>query len=80
MGLVKSGNLVVRFLLELCALAALAYWGRQRDFTLPYGFSWLSACRSQPPSYGGSLSLPVRHSKSAQSHGSASNCLYSRQQ
>jgi hypothetical protein len=23
----KSANLVLRFLLELCALAALAYWG-----------------------------------------------------
>ena len=27
MELVKSANLLLRFLLELCALAALAYWG-----------------------------------------------------
>jgi Protein of unknown function (DUF2568) len=27
MDLVKSANLLLRFLLELCALAALAYWG-----------------------------------------------------
>lgn len=27
MELVKSANLILRFVLELCALAALAYWG-----------------------------------------------------
>jgi Protein of unknown function (DUF2568) len=27
MELVKSANILLRFLLELCALAALAYWG-----------------------------------------------------
>jgi Protein of unknown function (DUF2568) len=27
--LIKSANLVLRFLLELCALVALAYWGFQ---------------------------------------------------
>jgi hypothetical protein len=29
MELIKSVNLALRFLLELCALAALAYWGFQ---------------------------------------------------
>ena len=29
MQLIKSANLALRFLLELCALAALAYWGFQ---------------------------------------------------
>ena len=29
MELIKSANLALRFLLELCALAALAYWGSQ---------------------------------------------------
>jgi hypothetical protein len=29
MRLFKSVNLALRFLLELCALAALAYWGFQ---------------------------------------------------
>jgi Protein of unknown function (DUF2568) len=34
MDLVKSANLVLRFLLELCALAALAYWGATTRFHL----------------------------------------------
>jgi hypothetical protein len=29
MGIAKSANLALRFLLELCALAALGYWGYQ---------------------------------------------------
>ena len=31
MDLVKSANLALRFLLELCALAATAYWGATGD-------------------------------------------------
>lgn len=27
MSVLRAGNLVLRFLLELCALAAVAYWG-----------------------------------------------------
>ncbi len=36
MDLVKSTNLVLRFLLELCALAALAYWGATTRFHLAW--------------------------------------------
>jgi hypothetical protein len=31
MNVVKVANLALRFVLELCALAALAYWGAQTD-------------------------------------------------
>ena len=27
MGVIKAANLALRFILELCALGALAYWG-----------------------------------------------------
>ena len=39
MELIKSANLVLRFLLELCALVALAYWGFQigRGLTVKIG-------------------------------------------
>jgi hypothetical protein len=35
MELLKSSNLVLRFLLELCVLAALAYWGATVSLRLP---------------------------------------------
>ena len=35
MELVKSGNVVLRFLLELCVLAALANWGATISLRLP---------------------------------------------
>jgi hypothetical protein len=35
MELLKSGNLILRFLLELCVLAALAYWGATTHLRLP---------------------------------------------
>jgi hypothetical protein len=33
--LLKSGNIVLRFLLELCVLAALAFWGATTSLRLP---------------------------------------------
>jgi hypothetical protein len=33
--LLKSANLLLRFLLELCVLAAVAYWGATTGFRLP---------------------------------------------
>ena len=35
MEILKSANLLLRFLLELCALAALGYWGFQFGQNLP---------------------------------------------
>ena len=35
MEILKSANLLLRFLLELCALAALGYWGFQASQSLP---------------------------------------------
>jgi Protein of unknown function (DUF2568) len=35
MQVLKSGNLILRFLLELCVLAALAYWGPTTHLRLP---------------------------------------------
>jgi hypothetical protein len=35
MDVLKSGNLLLRFALELCALAALAYWGATTTLRLP---------------------------------------------
>jgi hypothetical protein len=35
MELLKSANLALRFLLELCMLAALAYWGATTSLQLP---------------------------------------------
>ena len=35
MELLKSGNVLLRFLLELCVLAALAFWGATTRLRLP---------------------------------------------
>jgi hypothetical protein len=35
MEVLRPGNLLLRFALELCALAALAYWGATTTLRLP---------------------------------------------
>ena len=39
MDLLKSANIVLRFLLELCVLAALAFWGATTHFRLATHFT-----------------------------------------
>jgi hypothetical protein len=52
MELIKGANLALRFLLELCALGALGYWGFKAGNTTiaKIALGWVS--RSWPPSCG----------------------------